>query len=258
VDRINAEVVWGGTEDATDVSQDAYAGQGVKIAVLDTGIDYNHPDLNDNYVTGGYDYIDNDAIPIDENGHGTMVAGIIAAEDNGEGIIGVASKAKIYAVRISESGGIVSYQNHLIPGIQWAIDNEKDIISMSLGSVDLGDDYDDVKAICDEAYAAGIVLIVASGNYGGTGPQDVVKYPAAFGNVTAVGAIMENNQWWPLSHYGQEVELVAPGDNIYTTSLNNEYDYATGTSFAVPHVTGTVALMLSKNPQPIFSSRINR
>lgn len=131
VDRINAERVWGGVENAVDVTTNI-CGQGVKVAVIDTGIDQNHQDLN---VLGGYDFVNNDANPYDDHGHGTHVAGTIAALDNEitGSLVGVAPCVELYAVKVlSASGSGTSSQ--IAAGIEWAADNGMDIASLSLGS----------------------------------------------------------------------------------------------------------------------------
>ncbi|MFW9904587.1 MAG: S8 family peptidase [Candidatus Thorarchaeota archaeon] len=256
VDRINAEVVWGGTEDATDVSPDAYAGQGVKIAILDSGIDYTHPDLDDNYVVGGPDFVNNDTDPLDDSGHGTHVAGIIAAEDNGQGVIGVAPKASIYAVKTHNYWGVADPEKeNIVQGIDWAIAHGMDVISMSFVFYT---SYYNVKKACERAYNAGIVLIAATGNDG----EEATFFPAAYDTVIAVGATDENDDLWYKSNYGVELDVVAPGEYIKSTTptyddwfyldekgATKNYDSWSGTSMATPHVTGIVALLLSKYPE---------
>jgi subtilisin len=133
-------------------------GAGVKVAIIDTGIDYTHPDLDANYK-GGYDFV-NDADPKDDEGHGTHVAGIIAAEDNGNGVVGVAPQASLYAVKVLDSGGS-GYISDVVAGIEWAIENGMDIISMSLGT---NSNYKTLRDACDQASAAGILVVAAAGN----------------------------------------------------------------------------------------------
>ncbi|MHA1778269.1 MAG: S8 family serine peptidase [Candidatus Heimdallarchaeaceae archaeon] len=252
VDDVDAERVWGGAEDATNVVAGNVAGQGVKVAILDTGIDYTHPDLDDVYA-GGYDFVDSDADPKDGHGHGTHCAGIVAAEDNGIGVIGVAPKASIYAVRVLDAQGSGTISD-IVAGIDWAIDNNMDIISMSLGSSS-GDSS--LEAAIDRAYNAGIVVVAASGNDG----QEAISYPARYANAIAVGAIDSNHQLASFSNYGPEQDVVAPGVNIYSTmptysvtltswwyGYSNDYDQMSGTSMATPMVAGVCALILSANP----------
>ena len=253
VDDVDAEQVWGGAEDAVDVVPGNVDGSGVKVAILDTGIDYTHPDLDDVYA-GGYDFVSNDADPKDGNGHGTHCAGIVAAEDNGEGVIGVAPHASIYAVRVLDDQGSGSTSD-IIAGIDWAIDNGMDVISMSLGGGGFDSAFNDAV---NRAYNAGIVVVAASGNDG----QETISYPAAYDNAIAVGAIDSNHNLASFSNYGPEQEVVAPGVDIYSTmptytvTLNywwygghsQNYDTMSGTSMATPMVAGVVALILSANP----------
>ncbi len=251
VDDVDAEQVWGGAEDAVDVVQGNPDGSGVKVAILDTGIDYTHPDLDDVYA-GGHDFVDDDNDPKDENGHGTHCAGIVAAEDNGEGVIGVAPHASIYAVRVLDAYGS-GYTSDIIAGIDWAIDNGMDVISMSLG----GGSYDSAfNDAVNRAYNAGIVVVAASGNDG----KNQISYPAAYDNAIAVGAIDKDHQLASFSNYGPEQEVVAPGVDIYSTmptysvtltswwyGYSKNYDTMSGTSMACPMVAGVVALILSAN-----------
>jgi len=253
VDDVDAEEVWGGAEDAVDVIPGNVAGQGVKVAIIDTGIDYTHPDLDDVYA-GGYDFVANDNDPKDENGHGTHCAGIVAAEDNGEGVIGVAPKTAIYAVRSLDAYGSGSISD-IVAGIDWCIDNGMDVISMSLGGSSSDSTLEDAV---NRAYNAGIVVVAASGNDG----QRAISYPAKYANAIAVGAIDSNHNLASFSNYGPEQEVVAPGVDIYSTmptytvTLNywwygghsKNYDEMSGTSMATPMVAGVCALILSANP----------
>jgi len=252
VDDVDAEQVWGSGEDAKDVVVGNYAGQGVKVCIIDTGIDYTHPDL-DGVYQGGYDFVSNDADPKDDNGHGTHCAGIVAAEDNGVGVIGTAPKADIYAVKALDSQGSGTISN-IVAGIDWAVSNNMDIISMSLGASS-GDAS--LENAINDAYNAGIVVVAASGNDG----QRAISYPARYSNAIAVGAIDSNHQLASFSNYGPEQEVVAPGVNIYSTmptysvtltswwyGYSENYDTMSGTSMATPMVAGVIALMLSADP----------
>lgn len=252
VDDVEAERVWGGAEDAKDVVSGNVAGNGIKVAILDTGIDYTHPDLDDVY-SGGYDYVDDDSDPKDGNGHGTHCAGIVAAEDNGEGVIGVAPMTSLYAVRVLDDQGS-GYTSDIIAGIDWAINNGMNVISMSLG----GGSYDDAfNDAINRAYNADIVVCAASGNDG----EGTVSYPAAYTNAIAVGAIDSNHELASFSNYGTEQEVVAPGVDIYSTmptyrvtltswwyGYSNNYDQMSGTSMACPMVAGVVSLIRDANP----------
>ena len=254
VDRVDAEVVWGGNDGSTSVTGEI-AGDGVTVAVIDTGIDYTHPDLDDNYV-GGTDIANGDSDPLDDNGHGTHCSGTIAGEDNTEGVIGMAPHANILAVKALDDQGS-GYISDIAAGIDWAVNNGADIISMSLG---IGSSYDSLQTSCDNAYAAGVLLVAASGNSGdGSASTDEVSYPAAYDSVIAVGATDSNDQIADFSSSGPHLELGAPGVSVYSTmptyevtltgglyGYNTNYDSMDGTSMACPHVAGAAALIFQK------------
>lgn len=219
-------------------------GTGVKIAVLDTGIDYNHEDLNSNYK-GGYDFINNDSDPWDDNClsflktcHGTHVSGTIAAEHNGIGVVGVAPASSIYAVKVLDGGGF-GYASLVVSGIEWAVTNKMNVISMSFAS---SENNTAVLDAVNAAYDSGILLVAAAGNTDG-GP---VLYPAAYDSVIAVTAIDQNAQRASFSPIGQKIEVAAPGVSINST-VQGGYGLLSGTSMAAPHVTGVAALIFSTN-----------
>ncbi len=244
VDRINAELIWNGVEGKSDVAPGGNAGSGIAISVIDTGIDYNHPDLADNYE-GGYDFVNEDSDPKDDNGHGTHCAGIIAARDNGAGIVGVAPEADLYAVKVMNSEGR-GYISDVIAGIDWSVKNNIKIISMSIGSTQ---DSTAFRNACDKAYNAGLLLVASAGNRGNAdGTGDTVTYPGRYDSVIAVAATDSANNRASFSSTGSDVELAAPGVSIYSTYLNNGYATKSGTSMACPHVTGTAALAWSAYP----------
>lgn len=236
---------------APQVHASGNKGYGVNVAVIDTGIYYTHPDLNDNYK-GGYDFVNNDDDPMDDNGHGTHCAGIIAAVDNDIGVIGVAPEANLYALKILDSTGRGSSSN-LIAAIEWAIDthgndgnnsNDIQIISMSLGS-DSGTPA--LDSICTAAYDSGILLVAAAGNDYDASVSNTVDYPGGYGSVIAVAATDSADQRAYFSSTGPAVELAAPGIGIlstyWTRRLRSIYETLSGTSMACPHVAGTAALV---------------
>lgn len=238
VDDMDAEEVWGGAENAVDVIAGNNAGQGVKVAVLDTGIDYNHVDLDDNYI-GGYDFVNGDSSPMDGHGHGTHCAGIIAAEDNEQGVIGVAPEASLYGVKVLSDQGSGSISD-IVAGIDWAIDNGMNVVSMSLGASS-GDST--LQDACNRANNAGIVVVCASGN----DYSNSISYPARYSSTIAVGAIDSSHTKASFSNYGPELDVVAPGVDIYSTVLDNSYQQMSGTSMACPMVSGASALILAEN-----------
>ncbi|MGB7532450.1 MAG: S8 family peptidase [Halobacteriota archaeon] len=211
----------------------------VTIAVIDTGIDYEHEDLGDNYVAGGYDWVNNDFDPMDDYGHGTHCAGIAAAIlDNEKGIAGIAQVNLMAEKVLNETGWGTEWGVAL--GIVQAADNNADIISLSLG----GDDAQVMEDACLYAWNNGCLLVAASGNDGKRG----VTYPAAYETVIAVGAIDQNGHRCGFSNWGPKLELVAPGVGILSTYLSNQYAWMGGTSMAAPHVAGVAALVWSKYP----------
>jgi len=229
-------------------------GTGVKIAVLDTGIDYTHTDLKDNYK-GGFDFVNNNSDPWDDNCltyyktcHGTHVSGTIAAELNGFGVVGVAPDASIYAVKVLDVGGF-GYASLIVSGLEWAVNNNMNIVSMSLESTE---NNTAVLDAINVAYNSGILLVAAGGNTGG-GP---VLYPAAYDSVIAVTAIDQNDQKASFSPIDPKIELAAPGVNINSTicilaqsntCVVEGYGLLNGTSMAAPHVTGVAALIMSSD-----------
>ena len=263
-DLINAPEVWNA----------GYTGEGVVVAVLDTGVDYNHEDLQDNIWTNsgeiadngkdddGNGYIDdvygwnshdydNDTLDID--GHGTHVAGTIASVNNDYGATGIAYDAQIMPVKVFDDSGFAS-DSSIIDGIYYAVDNGADVINMSLGG---GGPNKDLESAIEYAHENGVTVVMAAGNNydGGITPGlgEIPEYPANYADEygIAVGAVDKNNQLADFSNRAGKDELAyvtAPGVDVYSTMPDNQYKYEDGTSMAAPHVTGAVALMLSANP----------
>ncbi|MFM8581751.1 MAG: S8 family serine peptidase [Planctomycetaceae bacterium] len=214
-------------------------GLNIKVAVLDSGINYNHADLAANYA-GGYDFINNDSDPLDDNGHGTHVSGTIAAVGNGTGVIGVAPQAKLYGVKVLGANGSGSF-SAIISGLQWCIDNKIAVANLSLGSST--DPGTTVQTAFNNAYAAGLVIVASAGNSGAG--VDTVGYPAKYASVIAVGSTTSTDALSSFSSTGPAVELAAPGSSIYSTVMSGGYGTMSGTSMASPHVTGVAALVVS-------------
>ena len=234
---------WGVTRIAANrAAGNGNRGAGIKVAILDTGIDYNHPELKDNY-RGGYNFLTNTADPFDDSrrGHGTHVAGIIAAKDNGTGVVGVAPDASLYAVKILDKFMFGS-TSRVVAGLDWAISNKVDVINISFSIPNDPLFFSQaVKDACDLAYQSGIVVVAAAGN----SAQPVVDYPADFASVIAVAATAADDTRALFSNYGAKIEVSAPGVAITSTLPGGGYGLLNGTSQAAPHVTGAVALLLS-------------
>ncbi len=208
-------------------------GEGVNIAVIDTGIDYRHPEIADNFgKIKGYDFVENNGDPMDKNGHGTHVAGICAGAN-----YGVSPGSALYAVRVLDENGSGSESN-VIAGIEWAIKNGMDVANLSLGSPVASSAFED---ICYLAWKQGLVVCAAAGNDGG----EFAMYPAAFGEpVIAVAAVDRYNEHADFSNIFITNDASAPGVDIESSYLNGSYATLSGTSMATPHVSGSVALAL--------------
>lgn len=217
-------------------------GSGVIVAVLDTGIDLDHPDLADNIVSG-WNFVDNSADVSDLDNHGSMVSGIIAAKaNNGIGIVGVAPDAKIMPLKVLDTDG--GNIRDIASAIRFAADNGAKIITMSFGGQYTRFSIATERAI-DYASRQGCLLVAAVGN---DNTSELV-FPASYEQVVAVSAIDENDVRAEFSNYGSYVDFCAPGINIVSTGNDGDYFMANGTSFAAPFVSGLIALMLSDNPQ---------
>ena len=228
ISRINAFDVWKRTE-----------GKGIKVAVIDSGVNYNHEDLKANYA-GGANFTDegDSDDPMDGHGHGTHVAGTIAAAKNGIGVVGVAPQARIYSVKVLESSGYGD-RSYVISGIEWAVKNKMQVINMSLGSPQMTEAQQ--KAI-QAAHAAGIIIVCSAGNRGPEGPM---SYPGRYPETIAVAASSRTDAVASFSSRGKEVDVIAPGVSIYSTTKDGKYGYQSGTSMASPHVAGLAALALA-------------
>ncbi len=220
-------------------------GAGVGVAILDTGIDYHHEDLDGNYI-GGWDFVFDDADPFDDsfNSHGTQMAGIIAAERDGVGAVGVAPEVDLLAVKVLDGAGFGT-ADWIIAGIELAVRNGVEVINMSIE----GPDVQALRDACDGAYAAGVLLVAAGGNsLAGGGP---VEYPAGYDSVIAVTAIDAADAPGFFAPIGDALELAAPGVDVFTTVAGGGYGFASGTSQAAAHVSGAAALYLLANTQDV-------
>ncbi|WP_224449972.1 S8 family peptidase [Haloprofundus salilacus] len=232
IDRVDAEVAHANGE----------TGAGADVAILDTGIDSNHPDLQANlgkgkaFVSARGSYSE----PWDDdNDHGTHCAGTADAVDNDEGVVGVSTEATLHAVKVLDKRGSGSFSD-IAAGIEYTADQGWDIASMSLGA---SSGSQTVKDACTYAYDRGVFLVAAAGNDGPC--SDCVGYPAAYSEVVAVSATDSNDALANFSSTGSEVEIAAPGVDVESTVPGGGYDVFSGTSMACPHVAGAGAQLMA-------------
>lgn len=217
-------------------------GTGVKVAVIDSGVDYTHPDLLGR-VAGGYDFVNSDTDPMDDNGHGTHVAGTVAALDNDVGVVGVGPEVSIYALKVLNSSGS-GYWSDVIAALDWAVTNGMQVTNNSYGSGQNPGGV--VEAAFNNTEAAGLFHVAAAGNSGNPGGKgNNVGYPARYASVVAVAATDQNDNRASFSSTGDAMELAAPGVSINSTKLGGGYIEFNGTSMASPHVAGTAALVIA-------------
>ena len=212
-------------------------GEGVKIAVLDSGCDVNHPDLKENLLPG-YNFFEPSKPPWDDNGHGTHVTGIMVAGNNDIGMVGVCPKSKVIPIKVLDKDGDGDLSVVAL-GILKAIELGADMISLSLGApCPLPGLLDAIN----KAAAVGIPTFCAGGN---AGESTEIYYPAAYKTTIAIGAIDEKFNRATFSNTGRNLDFMAPGVNILSTVPDNWYAIMSGTSMASPFVCGIAALMLS-------------
>lgn len=217
----------------------------VVIAVLDTGIAFSHTEFISRTVPG-YDFVNQDDDPFDDHGHGSHVAGIIAANiNNGAGTVGVCPSCRIMPIKVLDENNLGAWSSIAL-GILYAVDHDADVINLSLGSTQSSQT---VKNALEYARSHGVVIVAAAGNQAGSNPF----YPAAYPEVIAVTAIDRYENRWGLSNYGSFIDLAAPGDDIYSTGSvdtnpPNGYSAMGGTSMAAPFVAGLAGLLLSQEP----------
>jgi uncharacterized repeat protein (TIGR01451 family) len=225
-------------------------GANVVVAVIDSGVNLSHPDLAAHLISG-YDFVDNDAVPEDGNGHGSNVAGIVGAALNGVGVVGVAPGARILPVRVLNNQGSGT-SSWVADGITYAADRAQ-VLNISLGSVSSSSVIED--AVNYAASTKGRLVIVSAGNCGdnsyylnGCTYRNQPSYPAAYSNVMAVAAVDSSDGRASFSTQGTYVDIAAPGVDIYSAYKNGGYTSESGTSQAAPHVAGLAALIWGENP----------
>ena len=204
----------------------------MKVAVVDTGIDFRHPDLAPNYK-GGWNAIVSTATPLDDQGHGTHVSGTIAAVKDLKGVVGVAPSVDLYGVKVLDKNGSGQY-SWVVAGIEWAVMNGMDVINMSLGG---GSGTEALRQIMIKSKEMGVAVVCAAGN--DSGP---VNYPAKYPEAIAVSASDSSDKIAYFSSRGPEIVVIAPGVNVYSTRKGGGYTTMSGTSMACPHTAGLAAL----------------
>jgi subtilisin family serine protease len=226
ITRVNAAAAWNKTR-----------GAGVKVVVIDTGIDRTHPDLADR-LAGGWSAVnkENPEDYNDDNGHGSHVAGTIAGIDNEFGVIGVAPKVSLYGVKVLDANGSGTFSD-VIAGMEWAVNNKMQVANMSLGA---SRGNDSLKAAVEAMGKAGVVLVAAAGNSG-----RAVGFPAAYPDAICVAASNMFDGVAAFSSRGPEVDWIAPGVDVKSTYMAGAYDSLSGTSMATPHVAGLAALAIA-------------
>jgi thermitase len=219
----------------------------ILIAIIDTGIDYTHPDLDGGrYVVDGYDFVNEDDDPMDDEGHGTHVTGIATADtNNGQGIAGLAWNSRFMGVKVLDAEG-VGTDFDVADGIMYAADHGAHVANLSLGSPFHSHTLEDAMqyAYTEGRDQKGMVMACAVGNSYGSG----VSYPAAYDQCLGVAATDRSDERAIFSSYGPEVDVAAPGVDILSTT-GGDYESWGGTSMATPHVTGLAALILAQDPE---------
>ncbi|WP_223701547.1 S8 family peptidase [Sutcliffiella deserti] len=240
VDIIQAPTLW----------NKGFTGENIVIAVIDTGCDAEHPDLKGRVISG-HNFTDDDSgdpdVFTDYNGHGTHVAGTIAATNAESGVIGVAPNAQLLILKaLAGKEGSGAYE-WVVNAIQYAISQKVDVISMSLGGpIDVPELHDAIKL----AIKNQILVVCAAGNEGdGDHSTDEFSYPAAYTEVIAVGAVNLQRKSSYFTNSNNELDVVAPGEKIISTIPGGKYAVFSGTSMSAPHVAGALALIKNQAEQ---------
>ena len=229
VRRIRAPEVWSRT-----------TGHQVKVGVIDTGVDFLHPDLRHS-LERGINLIHRTMLPQDDNGHGTHIAGTIAAANQLQGMIGVAPRATIYPVKAFDYNG-TAYVSDIILAIDWCVRNRMHVVNMSFG---MQTKSKALLSAVNNAYHSGVLIVASSGNDGKRGDID---YPAGFAQTIAVGAINRQGKVAKFCNRSSLIDIYAPGERIVSSWLRNRLREMSGTSMATSHVTGAIALLLAHKP----------
>lgn len=221
-------------------------GEGVKVAVIDTGCDLYHEDIKNNLIQGK-NFIDKNKDPMDGNGHGTHVSSTIAAENNGLGMVGVAPKTKIMPLKALNDDGSGDLRA-IVDAITWAADQSVDFITMSLGSPQ-GTEY--LHNAIKYASNKGVIVFCAAGN---SGTNSDLMYPAHYPEVISIGAVDKDLNRTEFTCSGDELDFLAPGHEIVGAVPGNRYAIMSGTSMSNPYAVGCASLLLSFSRQIKYSA----
>ncbi|MBH5319851.1 S8 family peptidase [Paenibacillus sp. GSMTC-2017] len=237
---IDNGIPWGIQQIKAPHAWSVTTGHRVKVGVIDTGVDFNHPDIRHSLLRG-INLISRSKPPYDDNGHGTHIAGTIAAANQMQGMIGVAPRALIAPVKAFDHNGS-AFVSDIVLGIEWCVRNGMDVINMSFG---MKTRSKSLLGAVTSAYNSGIIIVASSGN---DGRQRYVDYPARYPQTISVGATNRLRRIAPFSNKGAYIDIYAPGDKITSAWLRGNYNEMSGTSMATSHVSGAIALLLSLRP----------
>jgi len=215
-------------------------GLGVRVGVIDTGVDYRHPDLQQS-IERGINLIYRTVPPYDDNGHGTHIAGTIAAANRMHGMIGVAPRASIHPVKAFDRNG-TAFVSDIILGIDWCVRNHMHLVNMSFGMQNRSSSL--LQAVTN-ANRSGVVVIASSGN---DGHSKEIDYPARYDDTIAVGATNRQGRVASFTNRSSAIDIYAPGDKVVSAWLGGKYREMSGTSMATSHVSGAIALLLAHKP----------
>ncbi|OMF29104.1 peptidase S8 [Paenibacillus sp. FSL H8-0548] len=237
---VDKGIPWGVNQIKAPLAWSTTTGHRIKVGVIDTGADFNHPDLRHS-LSRGINLLNRSMLPHDDNGHGTHIAGTIAAANQLQGMIGVAPRALISPIKAFDHNGS-AFVSDIILGIEWCIRNQINVINMSFG---MKTKSKALLGAVTNAHNAGVIIVASSGN---DGKRRSVDYPARYPQTIAVGATNKLHRIAAFSNRGAYIDVYAPGDKIVSAWLRGKYNEMSGTSMATSHVSGAIALLLAYKP----------
>ncbi|QHT58872.1 S8 family peptidase [Paenibacillus lycopersici] len=233
-------IPWGVQEIRAPQAWSSTTGHRVKVGIIDTGVDFSHPDLKQS-LGRGINLLNRGTLPHDDNGHGTHIAGTIAAANQVHGMIGVAPRATVHPVKAFDHNGS-AFVSDIVLGIDWCVRSGMDIVNMSFG---MKTRSKSLLTAVNNAFNAGVIIVASSGN---DGKRKSIDYPARYPQTIAVGATNRLRRIAPFSNRGMYIDVYAPGDKILSSWLRGKYNEMSGTSMATSHVSGAIALLLAYRP----------